>query len=89
MSWNTFTPDAQPKASIDVPAPTLNEEVKAEQREQFAAALAAAKELARVVGRPEDDVHISLTGHANPGHGPRSGWAEEMVSVTVSARPRT
>lgn len=28
--------------------------------------------------------NITLSGHANPGHQPREGWATDMVSVSVS-----
>jgi hypothetical protein len=88
MSWSTYTPDAQPKGAIDVPRPNLVEDVASEQLEQFNAAVEAAKKLAAVVGRPDDDVHVTLSGHANPDHGPRPGWASEIITVSVSARPR-
>lgn len=28
--------------------------------------------------------NVSLSGHANPGHEPAGGWANDMVSVSVS-----
>lgn len=86
MSWNTHT-DSVAKDAITVPTPHLSDVVEAEQAEQFQAAVDAAKALARVVGRDGDEVIVTMSGHANPGHGPREGWANEMISVTVSARP--
>lgn len=88
MSWSTHTPEAQSKSSIIVPEPALSDDVEAEQGHQFNVAVEAAKKLAEAVGRPGDDVRITLSGHANPDHAPRPGWAEEMITVSVSARPR-
>jgi hypothetical protein len=47
----------------------------------------AAMRLAEVVGRPEDNVSVHVSGHANPGHGPRDGYADEMITLTVTAKP--
>lgn len=87
MSWSSSTGEAVAKDAITLAEPALSDAVEAEQREQFEAAVEAAKALARVVGRPDDAVFVSVSGHANPGHGPREGWAQELISVTVSAHP--
>ena len=29
---------------------------------------------------------VSLVGHANPGHEPRDGWADDAVSISISAQ---
>jgi hypothetical protein len=87
MSWSTSTPEPVAKDAIEVTRPTLSDYVEAEQQAQLDAATEAARALAQVVGRPDDLVQVSLTGHANPSHAPRQGWADEMVTVTVSARP--
>jgi aldehyde:ferredoxin oxidoreductase len=87
VSWGTSTDGAVPKDAIEVEQPQLSDVVEAEQREQLDVATQAAKALARVVGRPGDDVRVSMTGHANPDHAPRQGWANEMITVTVSAHP--
>jgi hypothetical protein len=88
MSWSTHTPEAQPKNSIVVPEPALSDRVAEEQNDQFSVALEAAKKLAEAVGRPGDEVRITLSGHANPDHAPSVGWADEMITVSVSARAR-
>lgn len=29
---------------------------------------------------------VSLSGHANPGHEPRDGWVNDVVSISISAQ---
>ncbi len=63
--------------------------------EQFDAALEAARVLllrAAVGGdvpapgaMPNGNVNVTLSGHANPGHKPRQGWANDMVHMTVTS----
>jgi hypothetical protein len=57
-----------------------------EAKEQFEAAAAAAQALvdSGVVGSADKRLSIVLSGHANPGHEPRSGWASDTVTVTIS-----
>ena len=50
--------------------------------ERLAAALPA---LVEVTGSDRAAVTVVVSGHANPGHGPREGWADEFVSVAVHA----
>ena len=88
MSWVTRT-DAVAKDVLTFKAPTLSDVVEVEQGEQVAAAVEAAKLLVAVVGRPEDQVIVVLNGHANPGHGPRAGWSDETITISVSAVPKT
>jgi hypothetical protein len=87
MSWGTRTEEPVAKDAIDLDAPQLSDVVETEQGEQFAAALEAAKLLAKTVGRPDDAVLVTLNGHANPEHGPRPGWSNETITVSVSAVP--
>jgi hypothetical protein len=86
MSWSART-DAVAKDAIALDEPPLSDVVEVEQRAQFEAAVEAAKALAAVVGRPSDAVIVTLNGHANPDHGPRAGWANETITVSVSAIP--
>lgn len=88
MSWGTgvHTIDKDQIGSLEAGA-NSDPDAQASQDEQFAAALQAAQDLAAAVGRPHDQVSVSLTGHANPGHAPRSGWADEFIQVNISARP--
>jgi len=87
VSWGTGTPEAVAKDAIAIDEPQLFDVVEVEQREQFEAAVEAAKALAQVVGRAGDAVIVRVSGHANPEHGPRDGWGHETISVTVSAQP--
>jgi hypothetical protein len=53
--------------------------------EQIHAAVAAAKSLAAsgVIGPPSRRFGATLSGHANPGHGPRGGFANDTVTVSI------
>jgi hypothetical protein len=88
MSWSTSTPEAVAKDAIALNEPPLSDVVEAEQRAQFETATEVAKALAEVVGRPGDKVIVTLSGHANPDHGQREGWANEVVTVCVYAIPQ-
>lgn len=37
------------------------------------------------VGSDDAQVTITVSGHANPGHGKYEGWADEMLNVQISA----
>lgn len=88
LSWSTCSADSVNKSSIDVKPIPLNDEVDQEQTEQIDVAIAAAKLLAGAVGRPGDEVFVSISGHANPGHAPKEGWSNETVTVSVTAKPK-
>lgn len=87
MSWSTSSGGEVSKDEIEVPDPHLSPDVATEQHEQYQVAMEVAEQLAKVVGRPGDKVIVTLSGHANPGHAPRQGWANEVVTVSVSAVP--
>jgi len=95
MSWNVNLNDVEPLVHEIEPAATIayrqfkagygdDAEVFAAMDEQFDAALLAMRcLLAGAVGA--GNVNITLSGHANPGHQPRQGWANDYVSVHVSS----
>lgn len=56
-------------------------------KDHVAAIHTAVEHLAGVVGRPEDPLYVSISGHANPDHAPADGWADETITVSISARP--
>lgn len=58
-----------------------------ERHEHLVAALGCVHDLVDAVGRPEDDVFVSVSGHANPDHAPRGGWADEVITINVTAKP--
>lgn len=94
MSWNVHLPDVDPVA---VEAAAREEyltfkaryhdaaEVFGAMDEQFEAALNAARVLLLREVTGAGTVHVTLAGHANPGHKPRAGWANDSVTVTVTS----
>jgi hypothetical protein len=98
VSWNVtltdIAPEAVEQAAQDGYA-AFRVEVFPEMDGQFEAALSAARmllllrdgtPLADIVGG--GNVNVTLSGHANPGHKPREGWANDYVSVHVSSAVR-
>lgn len=86
MSFSLSIPDTtvdELPDAIDQAAATLG--LTDETRESLEAAKAAALALAAsgVVGRGR--VTGSLSGHANPGHVPTEGYANDCVTVSLSA----
>ncbi|HWV45479.1 MAG TPA: hypothetical protein VN039_05545 [Nitrospira sp.] len=57
-----------------------------EHLEQYREALSAAFGilLSGVVGGKDKNYTINLSGHGNEGHEPASGWANDMLSITIS-----
>jgi hypothetical protein len=89
MSWSfSFEADADDVLSVGHGA-IMRSTFPADQCESapdaIQRALYAAYSLTRAVlpgggGR----VHVSLGGHANPGHLPTSGWANDAITVSVT-----
>jgi hypothetical protein len=96
MSWSLSVPDGdvadfedaveKARAAYDETVVTQWPDDQAEAtREQMQAAIGTAAQLVRggVVG--DGKVRVSLNGHANAGHhNPTDGWANEMVTVSVT-----
>lgn len=57
-----------------------------ESKAQFDAAEKAVKALVKsgAVGDPKGTYNIALSGHANPGHEPQIGWANDNITVAAS-----
>lgn len=84
MSWSAFvdtTTNDIADAEI-VPSPA---DLDGPPREQFEAARAAAVQLveAGAVG-VDKPIRVTLSGHANPGHEPTEGWANDVVTVGIA-----
>lgn len=60
-----------------------------ERTDHLTAALVVLDRMLEAVGRPEDDVIVSIIGHANPDHAPAEDWANEQLTISVTARPVT
>lgn len=60
--------------------------VEPEAVEQIDAAVATAKAIVAggTIGGEGKLFFVSLSGHANPGHEPRSGWSNDCITVSVS-----
>jgi hypothetical protein len=58
-----------------------------EADEHWAAIKDAVLALAAATGRPDDEVVVEVAGHANPGHAPLEGTANEVTYVVVRAVP--
>jgi hypothetical protein len=58
-------------------------EVRREVAGQVEAAIGAAVELLGGLGDPAE-VHVTLSGHANPGHESKLGWPNDTITVTVT-----
>lgn len=87
MSWSTYigpTAAADIKASLDVAPlpPELAPHVQEQVDKAKATALAIVK--SGVIGDADAHFFVSLSGHANPGHVPAEGWANDCISVSVS-----
>lgn len=93
MSWSASFPNGVRGSAVDedladdraaISPPQLDKE----PREQFdqARELASSLLASGCVGDGEKTFNVSLSGHANPGHLPAHGWANDMVSVSVSQR---
>ena len=59
-----------------------------EHMEQFAQATQAVADLIRsgVLGDVNDVFVVNISGHANPGHEPISGWSDDHLSFSISRK---
>ena len=86
MSWSV-TINVNPNESIDdaiKAAFDQNPEARKQGGPQIEMAIEAAYLLIQGVSRPQDGVVIRLSGHYNPNLAPTPGWADCMISVSVS-----
>lgn len=58
-------------------------DLDAAAKEQFEAVKAAVKTLVDSGTLGSGKVNITISGHANPGHKPTSGWANDAVTISV------
>lgn len=89
MSWSASvpsTPAADFPAAIYAAVPGGTPPFLPEVIEQLDAAKAAAEAIfeSGAVGDSTHSYAVSMSGHANTGHGPAPGWANDQVSITIS-----
>jgi len=88
MSWHIeiepSTPAADAVALVRKHQQEFFKDALAEVHEQIDAAVATLERLLPVVQPdPAGVVRGSLSGHANPGHKPAEGWANDEVTVRL------
>ena len=56
--------------------------------DQFDAVASAAQSIidSGTVGAQGKQFHVSMSGHANPNHEPREGWANDAVTIQISQK---
>ncbi len=90
MSWSLTTSPIPPDEIRDAVVGSFRDDPRwpgePEVRDQLAVAIEAAEQLVIAVGdgRPQGLITVSVSGHANPGHEPTSGLANDFVTVTVA-----
>lgn len=87
MSWVASLPEPVDAAGVRECESTSSAGLNGEPREQFEKAreLAATLIESGVVGDPANHTfRVSLSGHANPAHVPAEGYANDLVSISVS-----
>lgn len=59
-----------------------------EIRHHAMAAARAVIDIASTVGTDDDEVKISLLGHADPGHEQRPNWSPEYLQLSITVQRR-
>lgn len=87
MSWSVSYPN-RGAFERDEPAHRPAEIAEGESKAQFDAARAAAAAILQsgAAGAPWQECVVNLSGHANPGHAPRAGWALDCIGVYVGQK---
>lgn len=95
----TITRDADPAAAVVTawtspswgvdanPSPAeyqAQNGTEAEATELVNAASEAVRLVAAALGEKWSSASISISGHANPGHGPKEGWANDCLTISVA-----
>ena len=88
MSWSVSV-GLVPNENFGIGA--LKEEALRQNPEcgdQFDAAAAAAQSIidSGVIGGEGKQFYVAMSGHANPGHEPRAGWANDAVTIQISQK---
>jgi hypothetical protein len=87
MSWSVSTKLRHGWADEDVSVLRLRAlEQNPECSDQFDAAVQAILMLLEsgAVGDARKEFFVAMGGHANPGHEPRSGWANDLITISIS-----
>lgn len=92
MSWSVQT-TSQTAATIERGAreqynaqqlvTAATEDERAATDEQFEAALHAAQSILASGAVGDTPVSVTMSGHANPGHHKREGWANDQITISI------
>jgi len=93
VSWSVSVapvPRGEFESAVDAAAEdwsNMNQHAEAEAKEQVDKAVELVKALADAVSDTVDrKIGATLSGHANPGHEPRDGYADDSITVNVYQR---
>ena len=70
--------------NLVIPPQTQPEGLGLTMKEVNDGVLKAIAELVKVIGRPEDRVTVSISGHCNPNHAPHFNWSNEHVTISIT-----
>lgn len=86
--WIRYESTQDYTGDVRAPGSAKDEDLSAEAKEQVDLALKTANAVIAhaAIGGREKDYAVSLSGHANPGHAPTSGYANDCITVTVSQK---
>jgi hypothetical protein len=84
MSWSVSATLPDPSSDVN----TMKESALSQNPEcsdQFDAALAAMSTIiaSGTVGDQSKQFYVSMSGHSNPNHEPREGWANDMITISI------
>lgn len=87
MSWSTQSPQEVTSASSDaeiLPNPPFVDDSGTLDQVEVAREVAKTIMASGAVGGEEARFRVTASGHSNPDHVPREGWANDMINLTVS-----
>lgn len=76
--------DAVGKHLDDITASGNVAQPVAEVTDHLEAIALAVQVLSEAIGRPDDPISVTISGHANEGHAPAAGWSNEAMSISLS-----
>lgn len=84
MSWSSNVQSADLDAIIRFPEPAFQPESAKESREQFEEAVESVVNIisSGVMG-DHKLYNVTIGGHANVGHEPASGWANDSLTISI------
>lgn len=83
------TPKSEVRSALLVAAAEsvgyLSDDCRGAAGDHYAKAIEFVDAALATVGSPEAHVSVSVSGHAHEGHGNHPSWADECITVSISA----